>query len=139
VNKHIKIPQFWRGIKKFFTDSPNGTSSELVITQKALSNFKSGFSSGQTWCHRRTLTTRVFNVRYTNTNNFPIQVHISFRSLTQTGEAAKFYVDDENFSIGIYYPGNRGYIIDVIIPPGSEYWLMANSSLYRLYTWSELR
>ena len=139
VNKHIKIPQFWRGIKKFFTDSPNGTSSELVITQKALSNFKSGFSSGQTWRHRRTLTTRVFNVRYTNTNNFPIQVHISFRSLTQTGETAKFYVDDENFSIGIYYPGNRGYIIDVIIPPGSEYWLMANSSLYRLYTWSELR
>lgn len=137
VNKHIKIPQLWRGIKKFFTDDLSGTSSELVITQKALSNFKVGFSSGQTWKSRRRVRTRVFNVRYTNTNNFPIQVHICFLSRTELGAAAQFYVGDES-RIGIYYPGGGNYTIDAIIPPGAEYWLSANNSLYVLRSWSEL-
>ncbi len=150
ANKYIKIPQFWRGIKKFFTDNPVGTSSELVVTQKALSNFRVGFGAGQTWHHPRILTERNFNVRYTNTNNFPIQVSINFRPKTSTGPAAKFFVDHNPnrdvfyeghavHYIGMYYPGNGYYSINVIIPPGSEYWLAASNSHFRILNWSELR
>ncbi|CDT98524.1 hypothetical protein VCR14J2_260384 [Vibrio coralliirubri] len=140
--KHIKLPQLWRGIKKFFSDDPNGESSELVVTQKALnsalSDYKSGFSSGQTWHNDRNRPDRFFNIRYTNTNGFPIQIHISFHTIAETGTAAGFFVDDESYAVAYYYPGGGGYTIGAIIPPGSEYWLSANSSTYILRNWSEL-
>ncbi|MDD9155465.1 phage tail protein [Aliivibrio sp. S4TY2] len=36
--KHVKLPQFWRGIQKFFSNKNDGISEKLVVTEKALSS-----------------------------------------------------------------------------------------------------
>lgn len=194
--KHIKLPQFWRGIKKFFTDSPNGQSSDLVITQKALSEQKhnasditagtlsndrlnkastsqqgivqtttslgstrsdlaaaassakalndkidgiiSGFSSGQTW--KRT-SGKVFNVNYTNSNPYPIQIYVSGRHQGSTGGTAFLIVDGVN--VGWHNAVNTGSgmsneIFSAIIPPGSVYQVQTPNSDWSKTAWAEL-
>ncbi|QUM81661.1 phage tail protein [Moritella sp. 5] len=37
ADKHVNLPQFWRGIKAFFSNKYDGDSDTLVVTEKALS------------------------------------------------------------------------------------------------------
>ncbi|MDG2639242.1 phage tail protein [Vibrio parahaemolyticus] len=99
----------------------------------AIAAIPEGFNAGQIWRH----TSRLFNVTYTNENEYPIQLHINAEPVADTGLAAQLYIDDDYFSVGTYFPG-ADLNIDAIVPSGSSYHLKADESVFVLRSWSEL-
>ncbi|WP_299141336.1 tail fiber protein [uncultured Vibrio sp.] len=156
--KHIKLPQLWRAFSKKIKNASTTvagivqTSTSLTSTRSdvaasafsvktlndKINNLNHGFNSGQVW---ELKNDRALNITYTNSHDYPIQIHVMLHHVGTNGGTAKMLIN--NNIMGIYGrpttpDSTEERVFSMIIPAGSTYYASTTGGSWGLSYWSQL-